>query len=55
MKWKTNRLARGSGGLSGVLVGVCGPGGLGQSVREAVDAVDDETRKSVGGVEIEEE
>ncbi|KAG8950998.1 hypothetical protein FRC04_006859 [Tulasnella sp. 424] len=55
VKWKTDRLARGSGGLSGVLVGVCGPGGLGQSVREAVDAVDDETRKSVGGVEIEEE
>ncbi|KAG8899539.1 hypothetical protein FRC00_001320 [Tulasnella sp. 408] len=55
VKWKTNRLARGSDGLSGVLVGVCGPGALAQSVRAGVDALSDDARRSVGGVEIEEE
>ncbi|KAG8939544.1 hypothetical protein FRC00_013816, partial [Tulasnella sp. 408] len=54
VRWKTNRLARGSDGLSGVLVGVCGPGALAQSVREGVDALDDGVRRNVGGVEIEE-
>ncbi|KIO19016.1 hypothetical protein M407DRAFT_153146 [Tulasnella calospora MUT 4182] len=55
VKLKTNRLARGSDGLSGVLVGICGPGALARSVREGVDALDDDLRRSVGGVEIEEE
>ncbi|KAG8991241.1 hypothetical protein FRB90_001424 [Tulasnella sp. 427] len=55
VKTKTNRLARGSGGLSGVLVGVCGPRELARSVNEAVARVDEEVRKSVGGVEVEEE
>ncbi|KIO19017.1 hypothetical protein M407DRAFT_153175 [Tulasnella calospora MUT 4182] len=55
VRWKTNRLARGTDGLSGVLVGVCGPGALAHSVREGVDALDDGVRKNVGGVEIEEE
>ncbi|KAG8891600.1 hypothetical protein FRC01_014610, partial [Tulasnella sp. 417] len=54
VRWKTNRLPRGSEGLSGVLVGVCGPGALAHSVREGVDALDDDVRKNVGGVEIEE-
>ncbi|KAG8906458.1 hypothetical protein FRC01_008013 [Tulasnella sp. 417] len=55
VKWKTNRLPRGNEGLSGVLVGVCGPGALARSVRQGVDALGDDARRSVGGVEVEEE
>ncbi|KAI0073832.1 hypothetical protein K474DRAFT_1666113 [Panus rudis PR-1116 ss-1] len=54
----------GSGGLlgvgaergpSGVVVGVCGPGGLAQEMGKVVDALDRDRRKAVGGVELCEE
>jgi len=41
--------------VSGVIVGVCGPSGLGDEVSEAVRVVDDSRRKAVGGLELYEE
>lgn len=50
----------GAGGINstgpcGVIVGVCGPGGLADDARSIVGAVDSKRRKQVGGVEIHEE
>lgn len=42
-------------GLSGVVVSVCGPEGLGDDVRKAVGGVDPRRYKAVGGVELCEE
>ncbi|TFK47318.1 hypothetical protein OE88DRAFT_1738613 [Heliocybe sulcata] len=41
--------------LSGVVVGVCGPAGLGKDARRAVDTVDPRRRKAVRGVELHQE
>lgn len=41
--------------LSGVLVGVCGPLGLGEEVRRAVGAIEPRRFRNVGGVEVVEE
>ncbi|KZT21964.1 hypothetical protein NEOLEDRAFT_1138761 [Neolentinus lepideus HHB14362 ss-1] len=41
--------------LSGILVGVCGPAGLGKDARKAVDTVDPRRRKAVRGVELHQE
>lgn len=41
--------------LSGVIVGVCGPGGLAEQVRKVVSDIDPKRRKDVGGVELHEE
>lgn len=46
---------RGGGGLTGVIVGVCGPSGLGDEVRKAVAGFDPESRKRCGGIELHEE
>ncbi|KAI0746323.1 incomplete iron reductase [Daedaleopsis nitida] len=46
---------RGGGGLTGVIVGVCGPSGLGDEVRKAVAGFDADSRKRVGGIELHEE
>ena len=46
---------RGGGGLTGVIVGVCGPSGLGDEVRKAVAGFDPDSRKRVGGIELHEE
>ena len=40
---------------TGVILGVCGPEGLSESVRDASDAVDRHRRNTVGGIEIHEE
>ncbi|TFK81375.1 incomplete iron reductase [Polyporus arcularius HHB13444] len=40
---------------TGVIVGVCGPGGLGSEVRKAVADFDPDSRKRVGGIELHEE
>ncbi|TFK47381.1 hypothetical protein OE88DRAFT_1811188 [Heliocybe sulcata] len=47
--------AEGNTTRTGVLVGVCGPVGLGQSVARVVGKVDPKRRKEVGGVELHEE
>ncbi|KAG6902432.1 hypothetical protein C0995_016611 [Termitomyces sp. Mi166 len=41
--------------VSGMLVGVCGPVGLGDDVSKAVAAIDPSRRDQVGGIEIHEE
>lgn len=41
--------------LSGILVGVCGPSGLGEEVRKAVSSIDPSRFRKVGGVEVVEE
>ena len=46
---------RGGGGLTGVIVGVCGPAGLGDDVRRAVAEFDPKRRKTIGGIELHEE
>ena len=40
---------------TGIIVGVCGPAGLGKDVRKAVANVSAESRKKIGGVELHEE
>ncbi|TFK83417.1 incomplete iron reductase [Polyporus arcularius HHB13444] len=47
--------SRGKGSLTGVIVGVCGPSGLGDEVRKAVANFDPDSRKRVGGIELHEE
>ena len=47
--------SRGHGNLTGVIVGVCGPSGLGDEVRKAVANFDPDSRKRVGGIELHEE
>ncbi|RPD56546.1 incomplete iron reductase [Lentinus tigrinus ALCF2SS1-7] len=47
--------SRGHGSLTGVVVGVCGPSGLGDEVRKAVANFDPDNRKRVGGIELHEE
>lgn len=42
-------------GPCGVIVGVCGPGGLADDVRRVIGDVDPSRRKQVGGVEFHEE
>ncbi|ESK93889.1 putative iron reductase [Moniliophthora roreri MCA 2997] len=42
-------------GVNGLLVGVCGPVGLADSVFEAIAKVDDTRREQVGGIEVHEE
>ncbi|KAF7968056.1 hypothetical protein HWV62_32077 [Athelia sp. TMB] len=44
-----------AGGLRGVVVGVCGPVGLGDEVARAVQGLGSERRAAVGGVEVAEE
>ncbi|KAK7690507.1 hypothetical protein QCA50_005605 [Cerrena zonata] len=44
-----------AGGPSGVIVGVCGPTGLAESVKKVVGDLDSNRRKEVGGVEIHSE
>lgn len=44
-----------NGGPCGVIVGVCGPGGLAEDVRKVVGELDPNRRKQVGGVEIHSE
>ncbi|KAH9915471.1 iron reductase [Epithele typhae] len=46
---------RGGGGLSGIIVGVCGPTSLAESVRKAVNEFDPDRRKLIGGLELHEE
>lgn len=41
--------------ITGVVVGTCGPVGLGDEVSQAVSAVDPGRRWAVGGIEIHEE
>lgn len=41
--------------LSGVVIGVCGPLGLGEEARKAVSAIDPRRFRNVGGVEVVEE
>lgn len=43
------------GGLTGVVVGVCGPAALAREVKAAVRSVDPKRRKTVGGIEVHEE
>ncbi|CDO76408.1 hypothetical protein BN946_scf184937.g22 [Trametes cinnabarina] len=43
------------GPLTGIIVGVCGPQGLGDEVRRAVANFPPERRKAVGGIELHEE
>ena len=45
----------GMDGLTGVVVGVCGPPALGSSVEKAVRGLDRQRRSAVGGVELHEE
>ncbi|KAG8908964.1 hypothetical protein FRB99_000067 [Tulasnella sp. 403] len=52
---QTASLARGERGLSGLMVGVCGPPSLAEDVRKAVRTVEATLRKSIGGIEIAEE
>ncbi|KAG6911018.1 hypothetical protein DXG01_005433 [Tephrocybe rancida] len=47
--------ARDEGRVSGMLVGVCGPAGLGDDVSRAVAAIDPGRRDQVGGIEMHEE
>ncbi|KAI0328757.1 iron reductase [Cubamyces sp. BRFM 1775] len=46
---------RGRGGLTGIIVGVCGPMSLGDEVRRAVANFPAERRKAIGGIELHEE
>ncbi|KAI0666438.1 iron reductase [Trametes maxima] len=46
---------RGGSALTGVIVGVCGPMGLGDEVRKAVANFPAPRRKAIGGIEIHEE
>ncbi|KAI0354067.1 incomplete iron reductase [Trametes cingulata] len=46
---------RGGGALTGIIVGVCGPQGLGDEVRKAVANFPPQRRKAVGGIELHEE
>jgi ferric-chelate reductase len=41
--------------LTGVVVGVCGPGGLAEDLRKAIGSIDPRRYKAVGGVELCEE
>lgn len=41
--------------LSGLVVGICGPQGLGDGVMSAVGEVDNAARASIGGIEVHEE
>jgi len=41
--------------LTGLAIGVCGPGGLGEAVSKAVAEIDSKARTKVGGIEIHEE
>lgn len=41
--------------ITGVIVAVCGPAGLGDEVAQAVSAVDAGRRWAVGGIEVHEE
>jgi len=52
---KTDTLSRGKTGLSGVMVGVCGPKALADDVRKAERSISRQLRNSVGGVEVDEE
>ncbi|KZT71031.1 hypothetical protein DAEQUDRAFT_744515 [Daedalea quercina L-15889] len=45
----------GMDGVTGVVVGVCGPPALGESVGKAVRGLDRQRRRAVGGVELHEE
>jgi ferric-chelate reductase len=45
----------GSGDQSGLIVGVCGPVGLGDDVCKAVGLIDPAKRDEIGGVEMHEE
>ncbi|KAG6815967.1 hypothetical protein H0H87_009817 [Tephrocybe sp. NHM501043] len=47
--------AKDEGRVSGMLVGVCGPTGLGDDVSQAVAAIDPGRRDQVGGIEMHEE
>ncbi|KAG6828794.1 hypothetical protein H0H92_006733 [Tricholoma furcatifolium] len=47
--------ARDEGRVSGMLIGVCGPVGLGDDVSRAVAAIDPARRDQVGGIELHEE
>jgi len=47
--------AKDSDALSGVIVGACGPVGLGDEVSQAIGQVDSGRMKAVGGVELHEE
>ncbi|KAF8628831.1 hypothetical protein AX17_005892 [Amanita inopinata Kibby_2008] len=42
-------------GINGVLVGVCGPPGLGHEVNDVVNSIDSARKNQAGGVEIHEE
>lgn len=44
-----------SDGLSGLLVGVCGPLGLGEETRKAIRAINANRFRKVGGIEVVEE
>ena len=46
---------RGGSGLTGVVVGVCGPLSLAHGVRKAVAEFDPARRKTIGGIELHEE
>ncbi|KAG8852232.1 hypothetical protein FRB96_008878 [Tulasnella sp. 330] len=48
---KTNALARGRGGMSGVAVLSCGPKGLTEQVKKAARGLSADARSGVGGVE----
>ena len=39
----------------GVIVGVCGPGSLGDEAARAIGQIDSSSRKAVGGVELNQE
>jgi ferric-chelate reductase len=51
----SGREHRASDKLSGLLVGVCGPLGLGEETRKAVRAIDGDRFQKVGGIEVVEE
>jgi ferric-chelate reductase len=41
--------------ITGVVVGVCGPVGMGDDVVKAVGKIEERRRRAVGGVEVHEE
>ncbi|PAV17748.1 iron reductase [Pyrrhoderma noxium] len=51
----TSTSGSGAGGVNGVVVGVCGPAGLGRDVKEAVRGLDGGRKRACGGVEVHEE
>ena len=51
----TSTSGSGTGGVNGVVVGVCGPAGLGRDVKEAVRGLDGGRKRACGGVEVHEE